>query len=259
MNSSEVILRCMDTNVAYMATTSAGQVGYPAVVRLYQRIARQSLDCAAAWVVEDAYQREHLHPSGNPCPSHEPATEAFWWGVAAWTSDLTRDILLWHRRNPSLKFGSVTGVELEQRTALQELQEVFCRPHREFAGRLRPLTHSELVKWADHWNPRIAEDGWGPGSIILRHDAEWTGRVIYQTARWGLLHHIKDIPALGQSLLLIRRLKRNPFLDPVARAYLESDLVFLKNLFGNFTFTPLTQGILDRFLEEAGKELVDVC
>ena len=59
-----------------------------------------------------------------------------------------------------------------------------------------------------------------------------------------------------QSLLLVRRLRRWP--DPVARAYLESDVAFLRELFGHFDFTPHVRLDLDRFLESAEEELKHV-
>ncbi len=228
LSNSEVILRCMDTNVRYMATTPAGKAGYPAVVRLYQRIAKESLDCAAAWV------------AGNPCPPHEPATSAFWWGVAAWASDFTRDVLSWHSGGQPLPGRGVL---------FQELQDIFCRPHREFAQWLKPRSFGTVISLWDFADTYEVDHIGSPARIILLHDAAWTAKVMRLTARWGLVHHLKDLPALVQGLLLMRRLKRPG--DPVGRAYLDGDLVFLKELFGHFPFTPQTQAVLDHFLEDA--------
>jgi hypothetical protein len=71
--------------------------------------------------------------------------------------------------------------------------------------------------------------------------------VIRLTARWGLRRHLKDLPALWQSLSLVRRLKRWP--DPMAVAYLESDLMFLRQLFDHFPFSPRLRSALDQFID----------
>lgn len=63
------------------------------------------------------------------------------------------------------------------------------------------------------------------------------------------------VPTLWQALLLARRLRRWP--DPVARAYLESDLAFLRELFGHFDFIPHVWLALDQFLVAAEEDLAD--
>jgi hypothetical protein len=213
--------------MAYMRGTPAAKAGYGAVVRLYQRIASQGLDCAKAWE-----QR-------RPCPPHEPAVDAFWWGVAAWANLFCADVAAW-------------SGPVHARAIHDSLLESFCRPHREFAQWLRPLrpASTEVPLVASHAAPF---NGASPAEIILAHDAAWTLLVIRLTARWGLVRHLKDLPALWQALLLVRRLRRWP--NPVARAYLESDMKFLRELFGHFHFRPQVQLVLDRFLEAAEEEL----
>ncbi len=74
------------------------------------------------------------------------------------------------------------------------------------------------------------------------------------TARWGLPHHLKDLPSLWHSLNLVRRLKRWP--DPMAVAYLESDLMFLRQLFDYFPFSPRLRATLDQFIDAAEREVL---
>ena len=69
---------------------------------------------------------------------------------------------------------------------------------------------------------------------------------------WGLVHSLKDLPALWQSLILFRHLGCWP--DPVARAYLDSDLLFLAEMFSYFDFSTELRRIPGRFLEAAQQE-----
>jgi hypothetical protein len=224
---AETMVRCAATNLAYMRATPAGKAGYGAVVRLYHRLAAQGLACAQAWAAR------------GPCPPHEPAVDAFWWGVAAWAPMFSVDVLCWAGHG-------------DDRLLHHELQEAFCRPHLEFARWLRPLRPEERgARLVSAYFPRAGSAT--PGRMVLRHDAAWTRLVIRLTAGWGLLHHLKDLPALGQALLLLRHLERWP--DPVARAYLESDLAFLRELFGHFDFTPGLRAALESFLARAGEEV----
>lgn len=50
----------------------------------------------------------------------------------------------------------------------------------------------------------------------MAHDAAWTLLGIRLRAKWCLLRHLKDLPALWETLRLVWRLRRWP--DPVARA-----------------------------------------
>ena len=219
--------RCAATNLTYMRATPAGRAGYGAVVDLYHRLAVQGQTCAEAW------------EAGQPCPSHEPAVDAFWWGVAAWANAFCADVMAW--------LAPYNGRRLHH-----ELQEVFCRPHREFAQWLRPLGAGSVgTRVITGYSPRVPAGR--PAQLILCHDAAWTGLVIRLTAMWGLVRHLKDLRALWQSLRLVRRLRGWP--DPVARAYLESDLAFFRGLFGHFPFTPRLRSVLDCFLEAADEEL----
>ena len=225
-DSRAAMVACAATNLAHMPTTPAGRASPGALVKLYQRLAGQGLVCAQAW------------KDGRPCPPHEPAVDAFGWGVAAWARSFSTDLvyLTQSADEPLLR---------------EEMQEVFCRPHREFACWLRPLDDRGMAG-VFHAYSHVA--GTSPARLVLAHDAAWTSLVIRLTARWGLPHHLKDLPALWQSLMLVRRLRRWP--DPVARAYLESDLKFLRELFGHFHFRPQVRLALDRFLEAAEEEVL---
>jgi len=228
----EVIRLCASTNGRYMETTAAGRVsGLEAMVRLYDRLATQSYGCAVAWL------------QGRPVPEHEPAVDAFWWGVVEWAHAFPRALLRW---------GGYHEPEL-----YEEMGRVFYVPHWDFAFWLRrPSAVTSrcagdvlipIHSWYRPW-PVYRR----PAEIILRYDAHWTRRVILLTARWGLLHHLRDAKALWQALFLMRRLRRWP--DPVAVAYLESDLVFLRELFGHFEFSPRLKGIIENFLAVAERQ-----
>ncbi len=215
------MLKCAATNVAYMRASPAGQQGYGALVKLYQSIAGASLNCAREWADD------------NSCPPHQPAVDAFWWAVAVWAVRFTTDVVGW-------------AAPPREGLLLQEVQEVFTRPHIEFANWLRPVLQKDRVSaypFVTAWPPN-------PGLMILAHDIAWTWKTIRLTARWGLGAHLKELPAFGQALLLMRRLKRGPR-DPVANAFLGSDLVFFRRLFRHFDFSPELRGVLDRFLAAA--------
>ena len=218
-DSRAVMVACAATNLAHMPTTPAGRASPGALVKLYQRLAGQGLACAQAW------------KDGRPCPSHEPAVDAFWWGVAAWARSFSTDLvyLTQSADEPLLR---------------EEMQEVFCRPHREFACWLRPLDDRGMAG-VFHAYSHVARTS--PARLVLAHDAAWTSLVIRLTARWGLRRHLKDLPALWQSLSLVRRLKRWP--DPTAVAYLESDLMFLRQLFDHFPFSSRLRAALDQFID----------
>ena len=223
------MLKCAATNMAYMRATPAGQQGYGALVRLYESIAGASLNCAREWADD------------NPCPPHQPAVDAFWWGVYAWSLQFSADILWWWARNTNRPNGLL----------LNQFQRAFCDPHLWFALWLRPLKLEEKRLIAAYAR-RV--DSLTPGEIILCHDVRWTRSVIRLTARWGLVHHLKDLQALGQSVLLIHHLSRGPRNSTIARAYLGSDLVFFRRLFRHFDFSPELRGVLDRFLAAADEQ-----
>ncbi|KKN39344.1 hypothetical protein LCGC14_0744490 [marine sediment metagenome] len=219
------MLKCAATNVAYMRATPAGRQGYGALVKLYESIAGASLNCAREWADD------------NPCPPHQPAVDAFWWAVAVWAVRFTTDVVGW-------------AAPPREGLLLQEVQEVFTRPHIEFASWLRPVRPGDRVSeypFVTRWPPN-------PGLMILAHDIAWTRAVIRLTARWGLVHHLKDLRALGQSVLLIHHLSRGPRNSTIARAYLGSDLVFFRRLFRHFDFSPELRGVLDRFLAAADEQ-----
>lgn len=219
-----IMVACAATNLDHMRTTPAGEASPSTLVKLYQRMAIQGLSCAQAW------------QEGKPCPPHEPAVDAFWWGVAAWAGVFSNDLL--------------QCLELKDKRRLHyELQEVFCRPHREFACWLRPLDPREAAGVLHDYNPVT---GISAVQLVLAHDIAWTRLVMRLTARWGLLRHVSDLPALWQSLTLVRRLERWP--DPLAQAYLESDLLFFRRLFAQFPFSPRLRAALDEFISAAERE-----
>ena len=217
----------LSANRRYMDSTPAGAQGFPALVRLYNRLAAQSQLCAEAWL------------PGVSCPPHEPAVDASWWGVAPWARAFCADVVEWLQPDDGWRLH-------------EELEEVFRRPHRELAQWLRPLgAGSAGSRILARYIPMVS--GAGPGRLILLHDSAWTLLVIRLTVSWGLTRHLKDLPALWQSLILVRRLGCWP--DPVARAYLQSDPVFLEEIFGHFDFSPELRRILDCLLEASRQEL----
>ena len=104
MNNKEIILKCMEVNHKYMRLPAGKVDGLEAMTRLYKRIAEQCLTCAQAWGQD------------SPCPDHEPATDAFIWGVVAWSD----------------AFGLSMGVDMA------EWSRLFVYPHDQFASYLRP-------------------------------------------------------------------------------------------------------------------------
>lgn len=222
MTDREIILECALTNQKYMHLR-VGNAGFPRVVKLYRRLAE-----ASVFLAEEYYL-------GKPRPSpHEPAVDAFWWAVQGWSSSFMGDIL---NRSPA----AFTGEMLRQ----------FWRTHYDFADWLRPLGVIPLYPSTPSMQ--------SASGLILGHDDYWTRQVIRLTARWGILRgdlrQLKDGPALIETGLLLRRLTKLPSGDPVAMAYLASDIMFLGDLFGHFNFPPkgktLLQGFLDQAIDEA--------
>lgn len=221
------MLQCARTNRRYM-DLRAGHVGYPKMVHLYRRIAVASVALATEYSLGKA-----------PGP-HEPAVDAFWWAVDQWSSHFTSDLLKISPLACSL------GQE-ESDAVHKELSERFCRPHRMFALWLRSGTvHIRLSP--------VNMVGVTPGRLILLHDYHWTREVVRLTTRWGLFHHLKDLPALLEACQLIQGLRRWPPSD-AALAYLESDLAFLQELFGHFGFSAQVSRILEGFLHVANTDL----
>jgi len=103
MKHKEIILNCTRVNHQYMRLPAGKVAGIEAMTSLYKRIAKQSLDCAQAWVQDSS------------CPDHEPAVDAFWWGAVAWAD----------------AFGLSMGVDQA------EWGRLFIYPHQEFANYLR--------------------------------------------------------------------------------------------------------------------------
>jgi len=158
---------------------------------------------------------------GQTCPEHEPATDACWWGVVAWAD----------------AFGLSMGVEPV------EWGQKFMYPHEQFANYLRPGRPP---------GPLPPVEG-SPANIIMTLDALWTELVIKLTARWGLLHHLKDNGAMIEAQNLELEL-RNPG-GATYKAFLTSDLVFFRALFKLFRFSVMTQNYIDNWLMRAEEAL----
>ena len=200
----DIILRCTQVNVDYMRLPAGMVDGYGELVALYQRVANQSRDCAQAWV------------ANRPCPEHEPAVAAFWWGIVSWSE----------------AFGEVVGTDPSEWAA------TFVAPHEEFAQYLRPRVRTEA----------LAVVTGNPGEMVMKLDAAWMMLVVKLTAQFGLLHHLKDRGAMMQAQSLNQELGRPG--SRVYKSYLESDLVFFRQLFKNFAFKLETVTRLRQWLDD---------
>jgi hypothetical protein len=153
----------------------------------------------------------------TPCPEHEPAVDAFFWAVVSWAE----------------AFGQMIPVDPI------EWARVVVRPHIMFAKYLRPGEYFDKL-------PILG----GPAAdIILRLDALWMERVVKLTAKWGLLQHMKDLPAVTEARCLDAELKKTG--SPAYLAYLESDLKFFYKFFEPFPLTKETRLKLEIFLDQA--------
>jgi len=209
MNHKEIILNCTRVNHQYMRLPAGKVTGLEAMTELYKRIASQSLACAQAWVQD------------SPCPDHEPATDAFWWGVVAWSD----------------AFGLSMGVDMA------EWSRLFVYPHDQFANYLRPGNPPSPLEPVNE----------SPASVILTLDATWTELVIKLTAEWGFFHHLKDSGAMLEAQRLQGEL-RTPG-SPAYKAFLESDLTFFRHLFKHFPFSEQTKKYINAWLKRAEEGL----
>jgi len=205
MKHKEIILNCTQVNHQYMRLPVGKVSGLEAMTDLYKRIASQSLDCAQAWVQD------------SPCPDHEPAVDAFWWGAVAWAD----------------AFGCSMGVDMA------EWSRLFVDPHCQFANYLRPGNPP----------PPLEQVEGSPANVILTLDATWTELVIKLTAQWGFLHHLKDSGAMLETQKLQGEL-RTPG-SPAYKAFLESDLNFFRHLFKHFPFSTKTKKHINAWLKRA--------
>ena len=212
MNHKEIMLKCTQVNCDYMRLPAGMVEGYRKLTELYQRIADQARECAQAWLKD------------KPCPAHEPAVDAFWWAVVAWSD----------------AFGLSVGINPV------EWGKVFIAPHHEFAAYLRPGKPPEPLQPVDGT----------PAETILELDARWTELVIKLTARWGIMHHLKDRGAMIEARHLQGELRRPG--SPAYKAYLRSDLDFFKTLFRNFPFSDKTQRHLNVWLQTVEEALCDI-
>ena len=216
MDIKGIILDCTRVNHKYMRLPAGKVAGLEAMTDLYKRIASQSVKCA------EAYYRDRV------CPDHEPATDAFWWGVVAWSD----------------AFGLSMGVDMA------EWSQMFVFPHDQFANYLRPGTPPAPLE--PILCPLHSKNG-SPADVILTLDAQWTELVIKLTAQWGLFHHLKDHGAMLEAQRLQGEL-RTPG-SPTYKAFLASDLVFFRNLFKNFPFSKETQQYIKDWLKRAEEAL----
>jgi len=212
MNHRDVMLRCAQVNAGYMRLPAGTVDGYQKLVALYQRIADQSVDCAQVWAAD------------LPCPDHEPAVDAFWWGVVSWAEAF--------------------GVSIS--TDAGEWEAVFVRPHEQFAGYLRPRSRSETL------DPVVGS----PAETVMGLDVTWMALVVKLTIQFGLTQNVKDYRAMVQAHKLGQELRRPD--NPARRAYLQSDLVFFRQLFSNFSFSQGTAANLDRWLQDLEEEMASV-
>jgi len=216
MDIKEIILNCTKVNHKYMRLPAGKVTGLEAMTDLYKRIASQSVQCAEGWY------------NGRPCPNHEPAVDAFWWGVVAWSD----------------AFGLSMGVDMV------EWGQMFVFPHEQFANYLRPGKPPAPLE--PILCPLHSSNG-SPANVILTLDATWTELVIKLTAQWGLFHHLKDQGAMWEAQRLESDL-RNPA-SPAYKAFLESDLTFFRHLFVNFPFCATTKKYIAAWLKKAEEAL----
>jgi len=215
MKHKEIILNCTRVNHKYMRLPAGKVAGLEAMTDLYRRIASQSLDCAQAWVQD------------SPCPDHEPAVDAFWWGIVAWSD----------------AFGLSMGVDM------LEWSKLFVFPHDQFAFYLRPGNPPpplEAILCPLH-SPNES-----PANVILTLDATWIELVLKLTAQWGLFHHLKDRGAMLEAQRLQSEL-RTPG-SPAYKAFLESDLTFFRHLFKLFPFSERTRKHINAWLKRAEED-----
>ena len=236
----ELIRLCADTNLRYMATTPAGQTEqFPRVRRIYDRLATQGYECAQAWV------------EGRPPPPHEAWVDAFWWAVASWSASFMSDLL------------QVSPVYCAQGTETQRLigrqvSENWYQPHLQFAMYLRPHPAGIIA-----YNP-VKLLHITPGRLVLMHDAKWTSLGVGLAVRWRPLYLVTEGRTLWEALRLSGALRKpqgkEAQYNPIAKAYLQSDLVFLRELFGHFNgqWSDLLTRIIGQFLDSVEAELEEM-
>lgn len=157
----------------------------------------------------------------KPCPKHEPAVDAFWHAVVAWADAFGVSVL-------------------EEPPELQDWDVTFLAPHVAFADYLRPTERRYM-----------APQGLHPADAIIELDIQWMKMVMQLTRKWGLVQHLKDLPAWREAQRLETEL-RDPD-SPVRAAYLSSDLAFFAELFKPFDFKPETRKQLEDWLALARK------
>jgi hypothetical protein len=243
-----------------MASTPAGQLEeFPRVRRIYDRLATQGSECAEAWV------------AGRPCPPHEAGVAAFWWAVAAWAGAFLNDVL---EVSPY-----IVGLDQAKSWLFRQVAENFYQPHVEFARYLRSRPSGVIAYWRDV----SAMQNMSPGEMVLAHDAKWTALGVRLAVRWHPLYLVTEFRTIREAIRLSGAL-RKPFLNdvlqaspsfvgleqakdwlsrqsrynPIARAYLQSDLVFLRQFFAHFSdlFPDDLNRTIGHFLDSVETELV---
>lgn len=168
-------------------------------------------------LADQSYECAQAWLRDEACPEHEPAVDAFWWAVVSWAEAL----------------GTSMGIEPD------EWYKVFVRPHRAFADYVLCGPHPEVIE------PHAGL----PAETILELDVRWMNLVVKLTSKWGMLAHLKDMPALHEAQKL-EKVLRAP--DGAARAaYLKSDLVFFRELFKPFSFEYKTRQQINDWLAMA--------
>lgn len=155
--------------------------------------------------------------NGEACPRHEPAADAFLWAIVAWLDPL------------AISAGFEIG----------EWRRVIVQPHWHFAEYMRPGLPAEAMP------PVIGS----PAEIIVSLDVLFLERVVKLTSKWGLPHHIKDLPAVNEAHGLDAELKKP--CSPAWLAYLESDLRFFDNFFIPYPLTARMRNDITSFLDTA--------
>lgn len=215
-STKELILHCTQVNEDYMKLPAGMIPDYRNLANLYRRMAGTSRECAEAWI------------KNRTCPEHETAVDAFWWAVWNWADAFGRSF------------------KLETR----EWQKKFILPHFEFARYLRPIDNSRHSE-VDRYIETIRGE---PSEIILELDIRWMKQVVYFTARWNFWGYFpRESPSLVQAKKLESALRKPG--SEAQKAYLESDLIFFRQLFAGFPFSDEMKMSLDNILCRVEREI----
>lgn len=173
-------------------------------------------------IAREGVECARAYVNGDPPPKHSASLDAFLWGNVAWARSIGAFIV------------DDAGV----------WEHLFVTPHFLFAQYLKfPVVPRKL---------QVAGKGLHPADLNLEHDRQWMWLVMKLTARWGLLSHLRYLPALAQSIRLAKHLK--PYhRSQVTLNYIRADLAFLRLLFEVFLVNePKIMKQCRSFLDEAG-------